>query len=272
MDAYNRRGQADMGGLSPVQVQRLLSSGWEGEGGAVRLTEDLGLPELAGARILHNARAFLAALREEDGTRATSAGNLNRKFVQAMVERLAWRPGFVEDLRRWNKVVNEEDAWPLHRLRLLLDLAGLVTRRKGRFRATRRSELVTADDRAGALFALLFRSHFRTLNLAYLDGAPEAPGFQETIAYTLYRFGVVGDAWRSPEELAAGLLLPTLRERLEEEPPPDPAPLILRTRLLGPLEDFGLADLREEPGEQRWETRRFYRKTALFDRFLRFEL
>ena len=54
-DAYNRRGRAELGGLSPLQVQRLLSADWESEGSALRLDEGLGLADLAGARTLTNA-------------------------------------------------------------------------------------------------------------------------------------------------------------------------------------------------------------------------
>ena len=269
-DAYNRRGRAELGGLSPLQVQRLLSADWESEGSALRLDEGLGLADLAGARTLTNARAFLAALLESDGTRATAAGNLNRAFVETMVGRLAWRPGFVEDLRRWNKVLNEADVRPLHVLRVVCELAGLVRTRQGAFRATRRAERLLAPEAAGRLLALLFRTFFREMNLAWLDRADEAHGFQETLAFSLYRFGVVASAWRSSEELAGDLCLPPVREEVSPKEGYDSLALILEMRLLDPLEGFGLAELREEPGQNPWLPRRFYRRTALFGRFLGF--
>lgn len=269
---YNRTPQRELQGLSPVKVERLLRSDWESPDAALHLDEALELDDLAGARILHNARRFLAELREAGGTRATQAGNLNRKFVGKMVERLAWPPGFRENLHRYNKVVNEGDAFPLHVLRVLLETAGLLARRKGAFRVTRKAEPLLAEERAGALYAHLFRTHFRRFNLAYLDRADEAPGFQHTVAVTLYRFGRRGAPWRRPEELVADLLLAAVRERIPAGEGWDRAALILETRLLRPLELFGLAELREEPGERPYLPLTRWRKTPLFDRFLRFRV
>jgi hypothetical protein len=117
------------------------------------------------------------------------------------------------------------------------------------------------------------RTHFRTPNLAYLDGAGPAPGFQYTVAYTLYRFANVGRAWRVPGELTGELLLPAVRDELAPDAGYDRAALVLETRVLRPLEGFGLAEAREvapAPGEHL--RRVAYRKAALFDRLFRFAL
>ena len=79
----------------------------------------------------------------------------------------------------------------------MLELAGLVRRRKGAFQATRKARELLEPGRAGELFTLLFRTHFRTFNLAYVDRAPEAPEFQRTIAFSLYRFARVGGDYMS---------------------------------------------------------------------------
>lgn len=271
-DRYNRTPQAELCGLSPLQVQRLLSADWRSPGSALLLDESLALEALHDARTLHNARRFLRTLREAGGTRATKAGNLNRAFVGAMVEGLNWRPGFREELYRFNRVVNERDAFPLHVLRVLLQEAGLIARLKGAFHATRKAEDLLSGARAGELLALLFRTHFRRLNLAYLDGAAEAPEFQDTVGFTLHRLGALPPRWRRAEEMVEDILLPSVREAIPVRGGWDPAALILRTRLLDPLEGLGLVELREEPGEHPYLPVRRYRKAPLFDRFLRFEV
>lgn len=269
---YNLTPQAELLGLSPIQVQRLLWADWESSDADVHLDSTLELETLGGARTLVSARRFLGALVDAGGTRATKAGNLNRKFVAEMVERLVWRAGFREDLHRWNEVVNEQDAFPLHVLRVLLQEAGLLALRKGTFRATRMAERLLAAERAGQLLALLFRTHFRVLNLAYLDGAAEAPGFQDCVAVALHRFGVLEPAWRTPEEMVGELLLPSVRSEIPVRGSYDPAALVLRTRLLDPLEGFGLAELRESPGPTPHLPTRHYRRAPLFERFLSFRV
>ena len=205
--------------------------------------------------------------------RATQAGNLPRAVVGLLLD--IEDDEYVDDVRRYNKVINEADHRYLHFTRIVLRLAGLVALRKGRFTATRKGQALEPETEAGELFALLFRTHFREFNLAYVDGCPEAPGFQQTIAYALWRFGRLGDTWRTSDDWAPLLMLPTVRsEILRESRLHDSSPTIVRTRALDPLVQFGLAESRatERAGgkdEVPWPKPEF-RRTELFDRFLSF--
>jgi len=279
-EAYSARPQADLCGLAPAEVHRLLTADWETPGGAVEIDGDLAPEDLADVPYVHNARTFLAALEEEGGTRATQAGNLNRAFVERMLESARFPDDLVETIRRVNKVINEDDAWPLHELRVVLVRAGLVKKRKGTFSLTRRGEGLLGEEASGALYARLFLTFFRRFNLAYLDRYPEAPEFQDTLAVALFRFGQVGDEWLSPRRAARTILLPVVRERVPPLPyGNDPLPGLVRRRLLRPLTAFGLAEERIAGDEDEradfpaWmpaRDRRLYRKAPRFDRFLTF--
>jgi hypothetical protein len=80
----------------------------------VRLRQDLPLEQIGAAPTLHNARALLALLDEEDGLGATQSGNLNRAAVALLLKRLRWPEGYLEELHKYNKVIDERDAWRLH--------------------------------------------------------------------------------------------------------------------------------------------------------------
>ncbi len=192
VDAYNRRPQAELGGLSPGQVQRFLDADWEDRDGAIAIADDLSHDELAGAQLLVNARTFLEAVAGDGGVRTTTAGNLNRAFVGRMLEGLVWPEGFLENVRRWNKVINEDDVRPLHVLRILLYQARLLRRWKGTFRVTKHAESLLGEERAGELYAVLFRIHFRRFNLAYLDMVAETYEFQHTIGLLALPLRTVG--------------------------------------------------------------------------------
>jgi hypothetical protein len=269
---YNRRPQAALGGLSPAGMQRLLSADWVTEASAVRLDESLSAEDLAAASTLHNARLFLAELGERRTVKATPKGNLTRAFVGAMEGAMRWpATSRFRDTRSITR--NEEDVWPLHLLRILLELGGLIKRRKGVFSLTRAGERLAHEARVGALLATLFRAHFQRLNLGYLDGLESLPEFQRTVAYALYRFGRVGDDWKPPLALKADLVLPGVADAMPPRENRDSWEILLENRLLGPLEGLGLAQVRtlpRDPGE--WVSRREYRKSPLFDRFLTFEL
>ena len=282
--SYNRRPQAELGGLSPEAAQRLLDADWESEESAVRLDDALPFDRLAGARTLHDARWVLDRLAAPDGVKATPKGNLPRAVVAAFVADAKVTDGAgsaPEDADDLGGLVrgqpNEEDVWRLHHARLLLELAGLLKRRRGVWSVTRHGGQLAAPERVGALFAALVRTHFRRFDLAYVDGIGPAPGFQYTVAYTLYQLGRIGSAWRTPAELADLVLLPSVRHEVPPRGPVgasyDPMALALDTRVLRPLAGFGLAEARETPREPgQWVAVVSYRTAALFDGLFRFEV
>ena len=273
-EAHNRRPMPDHGGLSPLQVSRLIYGDWEGQKATVVLNKELSLNDLDKAEILTNARVFLRALLESRGTKATSAGNLNRKFVQQMVEMMTWPTGFLEDLRSFRKTWNEEDVFLLHILRVVLVLGGLVRKFKGSFRVTKKGERLTQENDAGDLYATLFQTFFRKFNLGYLDRCPECLGVQQTIAYSLFMVSRHATNWVSPQQLARKLFLTAVSAEIPLSPyGNDDEVLISETRILRPLVRFGLIERqdREERALFRLPLGRI-RKTVLFDAFLNFSL
>lgn len=269
MAEYNAAPQAGLGGLSPVQVGQLLYGDWDTTG-ALRLDPGVSAPELAGSSFLQVARLLLCAARDEGPLPATAGGNLSRRSVAALVDRMPRSPELEEALELPGTVLNEQDLYPLHIPRVVLGLAGLLVRRKG-FRITRRGRALLDEARTGELFAELFRTHFRAFNLAYLDRGPEQPGIQRTIAVCIFQLGRHAADWASAEQLAEQVLLPDALDRTDEYYGADTAPWLLATRLLRPLRAFGLLERRLVGDGPEWERKREFRKAPLFGRFLRFE-
>ncbi|HEX9591765.1 MAG TPA: SEC-C metal-binding domain-containing protein [bacterium] len=175
----------------------------------------------------------------------------------------------MERLHTYNKVVNEADVPPLHTLRVLLELGGLLMRRGRRFRLTGRGEEVVLKGEWPWLFAHLFQVHFQHFNLAYLDGLPDYSLFQQTIATLLYRLAEEPPRWAAAVEYGEDLLLPAIRNEVAEPH----LGWLLTSRLLEPLHDFGLVEVRPVPGEEaRPFPRREYHKTPLLNAFLHFQL
>lgn len=270
---YNETPQAELGGLSPRQAFELLHLDWEG-GGVLRLEAGLALDELDGAEILVNARRMLAALAEAGGMKATQAGNLNRRAVAQLAALLRWDPKLAEALRTRSRPLNEMDLFPLHVLRVVLGLAGLLRKWKGSFRVTARGRALQSQDRAGELYALLFRTVFRRFNLAYLDRmAGEHREIQDTVAFALYRLGGLADEWTRTKALAREIVLPDVAASVPiDQFGWDRLPWMVETRILRPLGRFGLLELRDVPGKDKYLPDREVRRTALYGSFLRFAL
>ncbi len=268
---YNATPQAALGGLSPNRMTELLYGDWQTTG-ALRVSEALTLAELEPAMVLHNARTLLGALRNLGPVRATQAGNLNRQFVSAMLRAMRWPERLVKELQAVTRVINEEDVLPVHVLRVLLELARLMRKRQGAFRLTTRGKEILAPPQAGQLYALLFRTTFRELNLDYLYRGWPNPAIQQTVGYTLYRLAGAAVEWRDTQSLAADVLLPEVRETAREPPYAAAATAgwQLWGRVLRPLGWFGLLEERRVKAAERFNHRIEVRKTPLFDRVLSF--
>ena len=175
-----------LGGLTPKQALALFRDGWWGPEPLIRLNADLGLADLAGCRFLNNARLLLAALRDAGGAPLTVKGNLARRFVGEMLESLELEEGHKDEVLRYNKVVNEDDLWPLHVLRLVCEAAKLVRKYKKRLVATKLGLALLAEEKAGQLCVRLFDAHFTEFSLAYLDRLPDEYGtVQDFFPYAL---------------------------------------------------------------------------------------
>ena len=269
--AYNTRPQRELGGLSPLDMSELLSGDWENSG-ALTINAALEPNEIGDPEFLFNAIALLTALRDEGPAKATAAGNLSREFVTLMLPRMRFAGKYLEDVHRMNKVINESDVGPLEITRHVLVFAGLVHRRKG-FRITPAGRELLSDARRGELFALLFRTFFRVLDLRALDRQDMNAGLQQAIAFTFWKLRAEAESWSTPACLAEVAWLESAKDPPLENPIfPDSErrEWHFRSRVIDPLVEFGLLESRDLPAKEPWEHSIQVRKTPLYDRVLLF--
>ena len=186
--------------------------------GLCRVQEDLPLAALADTSVLPNARLFMMAL-EDSGTKLTTRGNLNRKFVEMLLDRLHWRGCDAAEIRSVCNTINEQDFTPAMYLHAVFRLAGLVHREKGLLKLTRKGRTLLPEERAGRLQALLFRTTFARYNSAYLDRFDMPEVFAPQISLTLYLIGQFCTDWRSAGALMRSVTFPT--KELTEPKYPD---------------------------------------------------
>lgn len=266
MDGYNRQPLAELGGVSPEQAHRLTSGDWTTTG-PLRLNGEIPLTTLGRARFLRNARTFLAEVDDAGGVKATEAGNLNRKFVGQMLDRLEFDPEYLADVRRMNKVINEEDVNDLHILRVILSVARLLKKRSGRFTVTRNGRAMLPEEKAGTLYRDLFYTFYRRFNLAYL-GNWDNPALQYGVPIVLFRLSSAARKWTPVRRLAETTLH---EDALYPDPTwPNAGPFQYYDRIIQPLVEFGLLE-RRRTGRLSEIDAIHVRKLPLYDRFLRFQ-
>lgn len=254
--------------LTEKQAHMLIHDEWDGTG-PVRISEALSLDDLATSSVVPNAHLLMAELAG-GGARLTAKGNLNRKLVESLVGCFGWVDYDPRTIREMNKVVNEEDFAPLHYLRIVLKLAGLVRPEKGVLKLTRKGGALSANDAAGQLQATLFRTTFIRYNPAYLDRYDLQDVFSWQISLVLYLIGQFADDWRPADALMRSVTLPVDEEQPERVR--DMLPWAFEARVLRYLHWFGLVERKAAAANDDWRQPRLYRKTALYDRMLTFVL
>lgn len=272
VETYNTRPQEALGGLSPDQMHAILSGDWN-TNGALRLNESLTIHDLEGAPILADARTLMGYVAANGAVKETSAGNLPRAVVAALLPRLRMTGHSPRDmLAPEPQPTNEGDVFWLQALRHTLLFARVLVRRKG-LRVTRRGHELLEPDRAGELYALIFRTLFREVDLRFFSGDDGHQGLQPTIAYSFHRLRSLARDWTSAGELASGAWLEDAKDPPSdrEQANVDFRHYAFRNRVLRPLSQFGLLEERQLPTEERWNRLVEFRVTALFDRFLTFD-
>ena len=271
-DACNAAPDPEMGGLSPNQVTRLIYLPWDDAGFPMKLNRHLPYSQLQHATFLTNARILLGTLLElEHQTTATATGNLNRKLIKSVFDRLVMDEKTRDGILRYNKVLNETDVWPLHITRVVCEAAGLIRRRKNRFHLSKEAKRLLADQNVGQLYYRLFGAHFSEFNLSYLDGLPDLYSVQQTIVYTLYRFAKMAGTFTPLDEFAGGLFLPVVMQEIRTQFPSHARlDWLLESRIVRPLRDFGLLECtyKQTKSYARIDE---VRKGTLFDEFITFE-
>jgi len=271
IDARNYRPDPELGNLSPNQVYKLIYLPWNAPDYPIKFNQELKISDLKHSTFLTNATIFLQTLLElKDQDTATAKRNLNRKFVKAIFDKLVIDSDIKEDILRYNKVINEEDVFPLHLIRIVCEEAKLIQCRKKKFIVTTNGKKLLFQDNIGELFNGLFITYFRKFNIGYIDRFSDLDSIQQTIGYSLCRLGKIANEWVTIEELFDKILLPQVKEEVVKVLPSVIEPhWIVWSRIVRPLKDFGLLECRYK--ENRDREVEAVRKTVLFDRFIRVE-
>jgi hypothetical protein len=221
---------------------------------------------LAGSRLCGAAMTVLRCAADPGGIGLTKSGAFNRRFVTWAVDELRWPRYTAADLAVVNRVLNEDDVSPLSYLHELLLVAKLIRHAKDHVFLTKAGKEHLGQ--AGRLQAMLFETFFTQFDFAAHERWPiEMPD-----ADTFHFLGVIHTQladWVGYPEFASSCLpifaLPAQRGTPEED-----AMFYLATRLVRPLTWLGLLEQDEARPYQPIQTIRL-RKTALFDRFFRFQ-
>jgi hypothetical protein len=232
----------------------------------IRLVPGLAAADLPGSAVVRAARTLLKYTAELAGLKLTARGNLPRSVVAEMCRVIEWPDYDKEQLFLYNKVINEPDFLPLHFLRVLTQAARLIRVFRGKLILTRLGKTMLAEERYGALQAFLFHIALWRLNLSYFDQVPLESWPQNDAGVVLWSVGAAAHDWMDRETLTRLCTVPVIGVLQSTW---DLGSFAMEARILSPLVWFGLLERRSTP-ERGPMAPQLYRKTPLFDRFLKF--
>ncbi len=235
---------------------------------AIRLEPNLTSTDLSGSAIARDAVLLLRRAADTDGLKLTATGNLSRAMVAEMCRTIEWPDYDKEELFGFNKVINEPDFLPLHFVRVLVQETKLLRMQLGKLVATRLGKSLLVPEQYGALQAVLFHIAFWHINLAYFDRRPLNSWPQSDVGIVLWALSASANDWLDRETLTRLCTVPVIGVL---EAAWDLGSSLMEARILRPLMWFGLLEHRSEPGAGPVE-RHLFRKTPLFDRFVKFEV
>ena len=174
----NNMPKAPFLGLSPAQMHDILYRPFEFENNVFSL--NFKSKQLSEVPLIKQAYYFLNKLKEVYELKATQKGNLPKAFVVEMYNEF-----FSNE--RYARLPNKEDDLPqLTRLKHLLDMSGLIKKRKNKFSLTKKGETIIDKDNSAELFKLIIDSFFNKWNWAYGDGYSELQLIQSSAVFNLY--------------------------------------------------------------------------------------
>jgi hypothetical protein len=233
---------------------------------AVNLTPE----EIDRSAMTRNALVLLRSAATGQGLKLTATKNLSRAVVAEFCDRMEF-PGYDKELQfSVSKVMNEPDFMPLFFLRNLMEAAKLLHRHKGHVRATQAGRAALEDPARGALPAVLFLTAFWRLDLGYFSHNLHEGWPQLDVGVVMWSLSVAVHDWETSERLTRLCTVPThaLFERDW-----DTGTHSMEGHILRVLVWFGLLEKREYMIEHgRIVAPSYYRKAALFDRFLSFKI
>ena len=237
---------------------------------AIRIAVGLAADDIARSAVARNTLILLQQAIEHGGLPLTSTGNLSRVAVTNMRKLIEWPDYDQAEAFQFNKVINEPDFLPLHVVRLLAQAATLVAPKRGKLVATPLGKSMLNDARQGSLLAILFHLAFWLMDLGYFGHGLRGSWPQADIGIVLWSLSVAAGEWQTSEKLTR---LCTIPEPAMLSGTWDSSPYAMEARILRPLLWFGLLEYRHEKmPDSRFAEWHYYRKAALFDRLIAFDI
>lgn len=170
LDVGNNRPIADFEGYSPIEIQQILYFPF-GEKSPLQL-QKFSEADYQKIPMLMQVKYLAGLLAEAGEIKLTQKGFLPTKLVADIYQQGFLKEELIE--RGISKLYKETDSITVNLTRILLELAELTKKRKGKLSLTKRGEKIVADNHK--LLSSIFQAFTDEFNWAYYDRYEEEAG------------------------------------------------------------------------------------------------
>lgn len=187
----NQKPMDDFCGLSPEQMHHVLNLPFDSPD-IIFFPDSVRTPSTAPLQRLFE---LLVNAIGEDGLKATAKGNLPQRFCRESAQDF-WGNEEYQERTKFGGINKEDDFVEMNVARIVFEIAGFITKRKGKFYLTKKLRDLREKNPL-AIYPSLFRIYASKFNWAYWDRYEDAHFIQQSFAYSLYLLHLFGGKQRS---------------------------------------------------------------------------
>lgn len=215
---------------------------------------------------------------DDKGLKATAAtGSLPQKLCRKIWSDYikSYKDDSCHPLHRVN---NEGDFFELHVTRIVLELAGLLRKTKGRFYLTKKYQKIARETGVKGLYPVILRTYCSEFNWGYWDNYKNVSFIQQSFLFTLYLLKLHGDkmTFTSAYEDDFVRAFPMVIDEFEGSSYSTPEQDLRNCYYYRACKRFlvflGLADIEVIKSGKLYEEKYKIQKTPLFDAVMHFNL
>lgn len=224
MHVHHNTPDPEPGRLTSIQMHALLSTKWGKPECPMRLNTKLRFEDVKDTSLYHNACILMRELiQQRSQITVTSAGNLSRKVVQAILPAIKMDE---IDSRTLNackyfdefRVFNEQEIASVWISRHICQCANLIKLRNRSFTVTSKGIDLLERECAGKLYHSLFLAYFREFSMDSFGRSRHIDSLQATAAFSIYQISCLANKETEFKSISREIIMPAMLTQLEQLP------------------------------------------------------
>jgi len=166
VDLMNNRPLDDFHGRSPSEMHYLIHKPFDKES-PMQIIEEIDQQTLIKIPIIEITLSIIRIIDENNGIKLTTKGNLPVNVAKQLYDLGTFPSEYIDN--GLSKITSEEDLGHIHSTRIVMEIARLTRKQKGKLLLTKKGKKYLLPENLHSLFVELFKAYTLEFNWAYND-------------------------------------------------------------------------------------------------------